>query len=199
MNRLLALLLLLFCGCASLRDSATDYVKDLAIEKITEAVDKQLDKRGLSLEQLRKLADDDRNGKVTAGEVTGLAKAALMDFVDLKVQLESDKSQAMLEEKLKAVAGAKDLDELRAATKDADLFGKGTLGMLVTAVLGFAYTRITSAAKHGKTQADLAATGARLDAMEKLTGMDLNRDGRIGSQGAVGASGAATLVGGAAT
>lgn len=197
MNRFVWALLILSCGgCSSLRDSAVDYAKELAAMKVREAVDDQLEKRGLSLSQLKELVDSDRNGKVDQGEVVRLAKSSLSDFVELKVQVEGDRAKAELEEKLKAVAEVKDLEELRAVAKDQDLFGKGTLGALLTFVLTFAYSRVTSANKHGKTVSELAATNARLDAMEKLTGLDLNRDGRIGglsgsAQGAQGGGGSA--------
>jgi len=177
MNRLAVLLLALLCGCASLRDSAAEYAKELAIQKISEAVDHQLDKRGLSLAQLEALADDDKNGKVDQGEIVRLAKQSLMDTVDLRVQLESDKAKADLEEKLKALANVKDLDELKGVAKNQ---GWGTAGSVLALILTIAWQRVRSANRHGKTEGELAATNARVDTVERLTGIDLNRDGRIG-------------------
>jgi len=177
MNRLACLMLPLLVGCASLRDSAAEYAKELAIQKISEAVDHQLDKRGLSLAELKALADDDRNGQVDQGEIVRLAKQSLLDTVDLRVQVESDKAKADLEEKIKALANVKDLDELKDVAKSQ---GWGTAGSLLALILTIAYQRVRSANRHAKTEGDLAATNARIDAFEKLTGIDLNRDGRIG-------------------
>jgi DNA-binding transcriptional MerR regulator len=161
-------------GCAALRDRAVDYAQEVAVAQVELAIDRQLDKRGLSLAQLKQLADADQNGTLSAGEAARFAKDGLRDFVDLKVQLEADKASASLDEKLKALAGAKDLDELRAAAKEQDLFGKGTAGALMALLASYLMKQVFSAKSDGKRD-------ARLEVLEKVTGQDLNRDGSVGA------------------
>lgn len=172
--------LLVTTGCGALRDRAVDYAQEVAISQVELVLDRQLDKRGLSLAQLKQLADDDKSGAVTAGEVAKLAKDSLADFVTIKAKAASDEGKAELEGKLKALASASDLQELRAAAEEQEVFGKGTLGALVAMLTGYLAKQVFSAKADGKRD-------ARLDTMEKLTGLDLNKDGRIGSSAAAAA------------
>lgn len=181
MRHLILLLVTATAGCQAVKDKATDYLSEVAVDQITRAVDKKLEDRGLSVAQLKTLADSDKDGGVTPSEVTALVKSTALDLVELKATQISDQSKADLEQRIKALAQVKDVEELRAA---ADTHLKGgalsVFGLVVAALVN----RIFSANKHAKTKEELAVaraeTNARLTAFEKLIGRDLNNDGVIG-------------------
>jgi hypothetical protein len=183
-SRLVLLALLLCTGCQAVKDRASEYLSEVAVEQITRAVDRKLEDRGLNVAILRDLADTDRSGGVSAGEVTALARSTVIDLVELKAEQAGEKGRADLEQKLAALAGAKDLDELRSIAAEQGTFGKGTAMSVVGLLIAGLVNRIFSANKHAKTREELAVakteTDQRLGRLEQLVGIDLNSDGVIG-------------------
>lgn len=181
MNRLLLLVILAATGCQAVKDRATDYLSEVAVEQITRAVDKKLEDRGLSVAQLKTLTDSDKDGVVTPSEVTTLVKSTALDLVELKAIQISDQAKADLEARIKSLAQAKDVEELR-STADTQL--KGGAISLFSLVVAALVNRIFSANKHAKTREELAVAkaeqNARISMLEKALGRDLNNDGVIG-------------------
>ena len=184
MRLLIALLFCLcFSGCAALKERAADYIQEEAIEQISKAVDKQLEKRGLSLDELKQFVDENKDGNLGQDELLGVAKATAKDFIELQIQQKSGDAQKQLEQKIAALAEAKDLDELKKVAEEQDLFGKGTMGTLMLAILGVVYQRINSAKRHGAHETELAAQKTRMNYLEKLFNRDLDGDGSVGGGG----------------
>lgn len=173
MARYVVLSLLLLSGCQALQDKAVDYVSDLAIEKISSAVDKRLEDRGLSLAKIKTAADLDDSGELTKEEVFSTAKLAAQDLIALKLEQASGEAKKELEQKLASVASTRDLGELKAAADSQDLFGKGTLMALLMTIMGYATKQVFSAKSDAKRD-------ERIAVMEQLLKRDLDGDGVVG-------------------
>lgn len=164
---------MLTVGCSALKDSAVDYIKQEAIDQISESVDKRLEQRGLSLAQLKDLADEDKSGSVNTSEILSTVKETAKDFIALQIEKKSEEARTQLEDKFHAVASARDFDELKKVAQDQDLFGKSTLAALITAIIGYVTKQVFSAKADGKRD-------ARLAVLEQLVQRDLDGDGVIG-------------------
>jgi len=198
MTRLILVALLLsLAGCASLKDKAVDYLKDEALEQVAKAVDKQLEKRGLSLDELKRVTDVDLDGSISSKDVMTTVKETAKDLVALELERRGSVARDELEAKLKAVAGARDVDDLKRIVEAQDVAGSRTLGLLITALLGYLGKQVVSAKSDGRRDAELAVNRTeistakeRINAFEKLVQKDLDGDGSIGG-GGNGESGAA--------
>lgn len=175
MNRiaLLALLILPFTGCSSLKDATGDYIIEAVTGNVTAAVDAKLNERGLSLDEIKKVADLDGSGAVSQEELLKSTRLAVEDMVIAKM----------------GPLGAGLRDEIKAATEDmvtadsmGDLKEKGqtNLWALVLAVIGYLTKQVFSAKSDGKRDKEIAESKTRLAMMEKLLQKDIDGDGTIG-------------------
>lgn len=171
--RAAAVLLVFLTGCQAVKDKATDYLSDVAVEQVTKAVDKKLEERGLSLAQLKTIADSDGSGDVSKAEVVSLAKESIKDYVMLTAETKSEEAKKELSGKLSMLAEASDLEDLKAKAAQVDLFGKSTMGLLISAILGYVIKQVFSAKSDARRD-------ARLDFLERISGRDLDGDGYIG-------------------
>lgn len=160
MTRTLLLSLLLgLAGCAATKEAVGEYVTEAVKADLTKRLDAELAKRGLDRAELLTLFDSDGDGKVSAAEINSNTRATVKDV-----------AAVTLEERF--------LPELqRYAERQANTgtaWGKAAaLGVLLVTVLG------TAAGRHFlATDKDRAA---RLAALERVSGIDLNRDGVVGT------------------
>jgi hypothetical protein len=170
----------LMSGCSAFKDQTGEYVTEAVVDHIAEEIDERLDRRGLSLEQLREVADDDGDGSVSMAEVHETAKAAATDLFTAYV------AKMELEQRTEWDAATKNLvtrDEQAGLKGDVHDFWnwlKASFGLMVTTIVSYLVKQVFSAKADSKRDVDIAKNKARMDALEKLLHRNLNNDGMIG-------------------
>lgn len=155
--------LLSLVGCSSLKESAGEYVTEAIVQNIESRVDNLLEKRGLSVAELRDVLDDNGDQNIDRGEVIDSAKEAAKDVALLEAQR---LVQEQIEENSKKMVNATDLE------KQKYELWNWILG-LVGAYLA---KQVWSAKQDGKRDQKIAV-------IEKLLNKDIDGDGRIGGGG----------------
>jgi len=171
-----SLLLLSLVGCGTLKDSAGEFVTEAVVDHIAEEVDKRLDRRGLSLKELKGVADINGDGKVDMAEVRETAKLAAGDLTNSWAK----EQRREWEEATKNLVTRDQEAGLRGDVADFWTWLKATMGALVAAVFTYLTKQVFSAKSDGKRDTAIASQGARMDMLEKMMGKDLDGDGDIG-------------------
>jgi len=83
---ILLLSLLPLAGCGSLKAATGEYVTEAVRDDIAKRVDDLLEKRGLSVEEIKKATDGDDSGNITRAEVYGTIKDMTRDYVMLEAK-----------------------------------------------------------------------------------------------------------------
>lgn len=183
MKRMMVLVLALLSGCSAFKDQTGEYVTEAVVDHIAEEIDQRLDRRGLSLEQLRTVADLDDDGSVDMAEVHETARAAATDLVTAyaaKMELEQ---RTEWEEASKNLVTRDEAAGLKGDLHDFWNWLQASFGLLVTTVISYLIKQVFSAKADGRRDTDIAKSQARMDALEKLLHRDLNNDGVIGGAG----------------
>lgn len=158
MKKIILMLFLSLTGCSSLKENVGEYVSDAVRQKITNDIDAILEKRGLSLKEIKQAADLNNDGSVNSNETILGLKEMTKDYVLLEAKNYVEKKLA------ESTASKGDLE-----CKSKELW-QWVLG-LVAAYLG---KQIYSAKNDGKRD-------ARIAILEKFTGQDLDEDGVVGT------------------
>lgn len=159
MKYLYALVIVLCSGCTALKEKTGEYVTEAVTDKIVSEVDKVLERRGLSLSEIKLVADLNADGNLNKQEIVDNVKASAKDFILLEAKNLVDQQI----EKNKLVS-------------DGELKGKASeiwnwILALVSAYLG---KQIVSAKNDGKRD-------QRIAVIEKLLNRDIDGDGRVGN------------------
>jgi len=170
---LISFTLVFASGCAALKEKTGEYVADALRDKIVSDVDDLLEKRGLSRDELKKIADENNDGSLSQKEVIDTAKNMAKDYALLE-------SKNYIEEKIKeANSRIKTAEERNSSTlKDRiEVKANGVLVYLLGLIAAYLGKQVWSAKKDGHRD-------NRISALEKMTNKDLDGDGVIGSVGA---------------
>lgn len=177
------MLFILCSGCGSLKEQTGQYVTEAVVDHIAEKVDERLDRRGLSIAELRNIADANNDGDVDMSEVQQTAKAAATDLVQAYVAKMELEQREEWEEATKNLVTRDEQAGVKGDLQDFWTWLKATFGLLVTTVVSYLVKQVFSAKADGRRDADIAKQQARMDALEKLLQRDLNNDGFIGGAG----------------
>jgi hypothetical protein len=79
-------LLLPVVGCGTLKEATGEYVTEAVKDDIAKRVDALLEKRGLSIDEFKKVTDADDDGDLTREEVYGTVKDMTRDYVMLEAK-----------------------------------------------------------------------------------------------------------------
>lgn len=184
MTRMLPLsLIILLTGCSAFKEHTGEYVTEAVVDHIAEAVDQRLDRRGLSLNELRSIADADNDGRVSMTEVQATAKGAAQDLLTTytaKLELEQ---RTAWDEATKNLVTRDEQTGIKGDLHDFWKWLQASFGLLFTTIAGYLVKQVFSAKADGRRDTDIAKSQARMDALEKLLQRDLNNDGLIGGAG----------------
>jgi hypothetical protein len=180
---LLILILLAGPGCAHLKDKTGAFVSEAVVDHIAEKIDAKLEHRGLSLSAIKSITDLNGDGRVDLDEVKATARLAVGDLVTAKADTFARQQRADWKEATKNLVTRDEATGLKGDVKDFWLWLKATIGMLFGTIGSYLTKQVFSAKSDGKRDAAIAKSEARMDALERLTGRDLNNDGQIGSNG----------------
>lgn len=179
----LVLMLLSTAGCSALKEKTGEYVTEAVVDHIAEKVDQRLERRGLSIEKLRDVADLNNDGKVDMNEVRETARLAARDVAVAKVEGWSAQQRREWEEAQKKFVTFDDQTTVKSKLQDFWNYLLATIGAFVAAVISYLTKQVFSAKSDGKRDAAIAEQKARTDALERLLGKDLDNDGLIGHNG----------------
>jgi len=167
MNRILASLILVFCfsGCAALKENTGEYITEAVRDKIVKDFDGVLEKRGLSINELRHLSDSNNDSSLEPKEVMSTVKSLAKDYFTLEARNAIDTKIAEYQSRVVSDG------ELDSKAKEMWLWLVGALGTMVS---GYLTKQVYSAKKDGKRD-------ERISVLEKMLQKDLDGDGRIGN------------------
>jgi len=157
---LLNLIVLTSSGCGALKQATGEYVTDAVRQKIVADVDDLLDKRGLSVTEIKHATDQNNDGHIDRTELLSTVKGATRDYVLLEAR--NYVEQKMAENRAQAVSQG-DLQST------ASNFWNWILGLIAA----YLTKQIYSAKKDGKRD-------ERIAILEKIANKDLDGDGKIG-------------------
>lgn len=180
----LYLLACLLTGCESLKERTGEFVTEAVADHIADKVDARLEQRGLSIAQLKDVVDVNGDGKVDMTEVRETARLAAGQIAMAQTQEWQRSSQERWQEATQNLVTRDEQTGVKGDVQDFWMWLKATIGLLVTTIGGYLTKQVFSAKSDGKRDASIAKAEARMDALERLTGRDLNHDGQIGSNGA---------------
>jgi DNA-binding transcriptional MerR regulator len=183
MKHVLLLLPLFLAGCGLFKERTGEYVTEAVVDHIAEKVDQRLERRGLSINQIRDTIDINNDGSVDMDEVKETAKLAARELALAKT---AEWEQSQREQWNTATKNLVTRDEqagIKGDIQDFWLWLKATFGLSIMTILGYLTKQVFSAKSDGRRDAEIAKANARTDALERLLGRDLNQDGRIGSNG----------------
>ena len=180
MRRLILVLMLISAnGCSLFKEKTGEFVSEAVVDHIAEKVDQRLERRGLSIAQIKNATDLNDDGKVDLNEIKETAKLAAVELVESKAEKQQEKWEAAT----KRFVTIDDQTTVKSKVEDFWLWLKATMGALVAAVCTYLTKQVFSAKSDGRRDAEIAKAHARQDMLERLLGKDLNRDGQIGSNG----------------
>jgi DNA-binding transcriptional MerR regulator len=160
---LLLATLSLLVGCGAFKEQTGEFVTEAVVDHITQKVDGLLEKRGLSVAEIRTVLDDNEDQSIDRAEILDSAKETAKDVALLEAQRLVEQEIA---ENSKKMVNATDLE------KQKYELWNWILG-LVAAYLG---KQIYSAKQDSKRDQKLAI-------VEKLLNRDIDGDGKIGGNG----------------
>ncbi len=182
MRRLLLVTLMLsVTGCSALKERTGEYVTESVVDHIAEKVDQRLERRGLSISQIKGVTDLNDDGVVDMAEVRETAKLAGREVALSEAERWKRESQEELKAATKQFVTADDQSTVKSKLQDFWNYLLATIGALVATVVSYLTKQVFSAKSDGRRDAEIAKAAARTDALERLLGRDLNNDGRIGS------------------
>lgn len=73
-------------GCSAIKQSIVNSIKEGVTNEVVSQVDKKLSERGLSIQEIKTVADADDNGEVTRAEVFQTVRDLATDYVEIKLQ-----------------------------------------------------------------------------------------------------------------
>ena len=154
-------------GCTSLKESTGKYISEAVSDKVRSDLDDVLQRRGLSLVEISKVADLNGDSNLDSKEIFDTVKGLTKDYLALE-------AREMLDTKLAAIKTTREnLDgSISSKIQNLWLWLIGAVGSLVSTYLG---KQVYSAKKDGKRD-------QRIALMEKMLQKDLDNDGLIGGQ-----------------
>jgi len=183
MKHILLIFVLLMTGCGLFKEQTGEFVTEAVVDHIAEKVDQRLERRGLSLEKLKNTSDLNDDGKVDMGEVRETARLAAGQIANAQVQEWERSSRKDWDEATKKFVSIDDQTTIKSKVEDFWMWLRATIGALLAAVGTYLTKQVFSAKSDGKRDAAIAKGEARMDALERLTGRDLDNDGMIGRNG----------------
>lgn len=180
---MMLLSLMLLTGCSALKEQTGEYVTEAVVDHIAEAIDERLDRRGLSINELRTIADADNDGSVSMTEVQDTAKAAAQDLLTAYSARQELEQKTAWDEATKNLVTRDEQAGIKGDLHDFWKWLQASFGLLFTTIMSYLVKQVFSAKADGKRDADIAKSQARMDALEKLLHRDLNNDGMIGGAG----------------
>jgi len=154
------------------------------VEHIVAGVDSKLESRGLSVSQIKSITDLNGDGKVDMAEVRETAKAAGRELALAETERWKRESQENWQKAKKDFVTIDENTTVKGKLQDFWNWLLATVGALVMTVVSYLTKQVFSAKSDGRRDATIAKSEARMDALERLTGRDLNNDGQIGTNGA---------------
>lgn len=158
---MIVFLMLTLVGCGTIKDQTGEFVTEAVVDHLTTKIDDLLEKRGLSVQELKNAFDENGNSTIEKEEILDNAKETAKDVALLEAKKLVD---AQIEANSKKMANADDL------TKQKYEILNWILG-LIAAYLG---KQIYSAKQDGKRDQKIAV-------VEKLLNRDIDGDGKIGN------------------
>lgn len=157
----LNVLVLTSAGCGTLKQATGEYVTDAVRQKIVADVDNLLDKRGLSVSEIKSVTDQNSDGQIDRNEILNTVKGATRDYVLLEAR--------------NYVEGKMEQNRQNAVSK-GDLAGTASSiwNWLLGLIAAYLTKQIYSAKRDGKRD-------ERIALLEKTLGKDLDGDGHIGA------------------
>jgi len=152
-----------FVGCGAFKEQTGEFVTEAVVEHITQKVDDLLEKRGLSVAEIKTVLDDNGDQAIDRREILTSARETAKDVALLEAK---HLVEQQIEENTKKMASGTDLE------KQKYELWNWILG-LVAAYLG---KQIWSAKQDSKRDQKLAV-------VEKLLNRDIDGDGKIGGNG----------------
>jgi len=76
----------LLVGCKSVKEATGEYITEAVKDDIVNRIDKVLEKRGLSIDEFKKVTDGNNDDKITREEVYGTVKDMTRDYVMLEAK-----------------------------------------------------------------------------------------------------------------
>jgi hypothetical protein len=180
---LLAILLLSLSGCGLFKEQTGAFVSEAVADHIAEKVDARLDRRGLSIDKIKNVTDLNNDGKVDLAEVARTAKLAAGELLIAQTSTWEREQQEKWRRATENLVTRDEEAGLKGDVQDFWLWLKATIGLLVTTIGGYLTKQVFSAKSDGRRDAEIAKGHARMDALERLTGRDLDHDGMIGANG----------------
>lgn len=183
MRHILLIFMFLMTGCGAFKEQTGEFVTEAVVDHIAEKVDQRLERRGLSFDRLKSITDLNNDGKVDLDEVRQTAKLAAGEVAIAQTEKWARDQQAKLDEATRRFVSIDENTTVKSKLADFWNYLLATIGALVTAVISYLTKQVFSAKSDGKRDAAIAKAEARMDALERLTGKDLNQDGMIGRNG----------------
>ncbi|MGD9729202.1 MAG: hypothetical protein AB7L09_03295 [Nitrospira sp.] len=182
MNRYLHILLLVtsLSGCAALKERTGEYVTDAVVNHIAEKVDQKLANRGLSLDEIKHITDLNGDGHVDMSEVRETARLASREVIVAETERWQRESKTEWDAATKKFVTIDETSSVKTKLQDFWNWLIATFGLLISTIVGYLTKQVFSAKSDGKRDAAIAKHDARMDALERLLGRDLNNDGLIG-------------------
>lgn len=180
---LTTILLLSLSGCGAIKEKTGVFITEAVVDHIAEKVDQRLERRGLSIDKLRNIADLNNDGKVNMEEVVRTAKLAVGEALIARTSSWEKEQRERWEKATKNLVTRDEEAGLKGDVQNFWLWLKATIGALIAAIGTYLTKQVFSAKSDGKRDAEIAKGHARMDALERLTGRDLDNDGMIGHNG----------------
>jgi DNA-binding transcriptional MerR regulator len=152
------------------------------VDHIAEELDKRLDRRGLSLREIRGVTDINNDGKVDLEEVRETAKLAVGQLVASQAESWAREQEEKWREATKNLVTRDEEAGLKGDVADFWAWLKATMGALFAAIVTYLTKQVFSAKSDGKRDVEIAKGAARQDMLEKMLGRDLDGDGDIGGE-----------------
>jgi hypothetical protein len=180
---LIVLTIITATSCSALKERTGQFVSESVVTHIADTIDDRLERRGLSLGKIKQIADLNNDGKVDLEEVKRTAKLAAGEALLAKTDSIEKRQREKWKEATKNLVTRDEQLGIKGDVNDFWMWLKATIGMLVAAVCSYLTKQVFSAKRDGRRDTEIAKGHARMDALERLLGKDLNQDGQIGTNG----------------
>lgn len=175
-------MLLSVSGCSALKERTGEYVSEAVVDHIAEKIDQRLERRGLSIAEIRSVTDINNDGTVDMNEIKETARLAAGELVTAHTDQWARRQQEELREATRKFVTFDEQTTVKSKLQDFWNWLLATIAGLVATVVGYLTKQVFSAKSDGRRDAEIAKAHARTDALERLLGRDLNNDGRIGGE-----------------
>lgn len=183
MRHILLVTVLLTTGCGALKASTGEFVTEAVVDHIAAKVDERLIQRGLTVDKLTRIADLNNDGKVDLAEVSRTAKLAAGEVLLAQTSAWEQRQREKWEKATKNLVTRDEQNGIKGDVKDFMAWIAATFGLLITSIITYLTKQVFSAKSDGKRDTEIAKGAARMDALERLLGKDLDHDGMIGRNG----------------